>query len=102
MSKDTIAKDVRKGGWNVEIVFTIALAMAGLISSAVLAQAPAENKTCLCRECVTAFHRGQRSAGEAVFPGDFYLEDGLRVFTAAYHLRRGYCCGSGCRHCPYG
>ena len=24
------------------------------------------------------------------------------VFTAAYHLKRGYCCGSGCRHCPYG
>jgi hypothetical protein len=23
------------------------------------------------------------------------------VFTAAYHLKRGYCCGSGCRHCPY-
>ncbi|HEU4743322.1 MAG TPA: DUF5522 domain-containing protein, partial [Meiothermus sp.] len=18
-----------------------------------------------------------------------------------YHLRRGYCCGSRCRHCPY-
>jgi uncharacterized protein (TIGR00290 family) len=24
------------------------------------------------------------------------------VFTTAYHLRRGYCCESGCRHCPYG
>lgn len=24
------------------------------------------------------------------------------VFTEAYHLRRGYCCKSGCRHCPYG
>jgi hypothetical protein len=32
---------------------------------------------------------------------DYYLEDGLYVFTAAYHLRRGYCCGSRCRHCPY-
>jgi hypothetical protein len=32
---------------------------------------------------------------------DFYFEDGLMVFTAAYLLRRGYCCGSGCRHCPY-
>jgi len=35
-------------------------------------------------------------------PEDFYLENGLLVFTAAYHLKRGYCCGSGCRHCPYG
>lgn len=24
------------------------------------------------------------------------------VFTERYHLRRGVCCGSGCRHCPYG
>ena len=23
------------------------------------------------------------------------------VFTARYLLRRGYCCESGCRHCPY-
>jgi hypothetical protein len=33
---------------------------------------------------------------------DFYLERGLVVFTAVYHLKRGYCCESGCRHCPYG
>lgn len=26
---------------------------------------------------------------------------GLLVMTAAYHLRRGFCCGAGCRHCPY-
>ncbi len=33
---------------------------------------------------------------------DYYLdENGLLVFTAAYHLRRGTCCGSGCRHCPF-
>jgi|GEM_PF-1683640 len=32
---------------------------------------------------------------------DFYWEGGLLVFTAAYHLKRGYCCASGCRHCPY-
>jgi len=23
------------------------------------------------------------------------------VFTERYHLERGYCCGSGCRHCPF-
>ncbi|EMS34851.1 hypothetical protein C943_03173 [Mariniradius saccharolyticus AK6] len=35
-------------------------------------------------------------------PGDYYFnEKGLMVFTEKYHLRRGYCCGSGCRHCPY-
>ena len=33
---------------------------------------------------------------------DFYLDElGRTVFTEAFHLKRGYCCGSGCRHCPY-
>lgn len=34
-------------------------------------------------------------------PEDYYIENGLLVFTQAYHLKRGACCGSGCRHCPY-
>ncbi|HAK76905.1 MAG TPA: hypothetical protein DCR35_17790 [Runella sp.] len=34
---------------------------------------------------------------------DYYTdENGFIVFTAAYHLKRGYCCKNGCRHCPYG
>ena len=34
---------------------------------------------------------------------DYYInEEGLFVFTEKYHLKRGYCCNSGCRHCPYG
>jgi len=35
---------------------------------------------------------------------DLYYEtkEGYRVFTEKYHLQRGYCCKSGCRHCPYG
>ncbi|AFL82887.1 hypothetical protein Belba_0219 [Belliella baltica DSM 15883] len=37
-----------------------------------------------------------------LMPGDYYLnENGMMVFTAQYHLRRGYCCDSGCKHCPY-
>jgi very-short-patch-repair endonuclease len=33
---------------------------------------------------------------------DYYLtEDGRVVFTASYLRKRGYCCGNGCRHCPY-
>lgn len=32
---------------------------------------------------------------------EFYIENGYLVFTEAYHLKRGHCCGSGCRHCPY-
>jgi hypothetical protein len=34
-------------------------------------------------------------------PGEFYFEGPYMVFTEAYHLRRGYCCNSDCRHCPY-
>jgi uncharacterized protein DUF5522 len=29
---------------------------------------------------------------------DYYLENGLLVFTARFLRRRGYCCDSGCRH----
>ena len=32
---------------------------------------------------------------------DYYVENGLVVFTAAFLQKRGYCCESGCRHCPY-
>lgn len=34
-------------------------------------------------------------------PDDYYIENGCIVFTAAFHLKRGSCCGSACRHCPY-
>ncbi len=34
---------------------------------------------------------------------DYYLSpEGHIVFTESYHLKRGYCCKSGCKHCPYG
>lgn len=32
----------------------------------------------------------------------YYNEDGYKVFTEAYLLKRGYCCQNGCKHCPYG
>jgi hypothetical protein len=33
---------------------------------------------------------------------DFYYDEhGYVVFTEKYHLEKGYCCGHGCRHCPY-
>ncbi|MDO7875303.1 DUF5522 domain-containing protein [Hymenobacter sp. ASUV-10] len=41
-------------------------------------------------------------AARPLQPGDvYYTPEGYLVFTAQYHLRRGYCCGSGCRHCPW-
>ena len=33
---------------------------------------------------------------------DYYiLPDGRLVMTAAYLLKRGWCCGNGCLNCPY-
>ena len=39
--------------------------------------------------------------GELIEGVDYYVENGLFVFTAQYLKERGYCCTSGCRHCPY-
>lgn len=79
--------------------------MTANIPDELLARVPADlrNKACLCSGCVAAFHRDRAGAGALpVVPGDFYFDaGGLMVFTAAYHLRRGHCCGNGCRHCPY-
>lgn len=34
---------------------------------------------------------------------DYYISpQGFRIFTEKYLLNRGYCCVSGCKHCPYG
>jgi Family of unknown function (DUF5522) len=41
------------------------------------------------------------NAPPALDPEDYYFEGPYLVFTAAYHLKRGSCCGSGCRHCPW-
>ena len=74
---------------------------------------------CLCRLCLetvarvsaslndpdtvlTELFRLTRPSGSILLPEDYYMdENGKMVFTAAYHLKRGNCCGNGCRHCPY-
>jgi hypothetical protein len=73
---------------------------------------------CLCHPCLETISRISsehvamesilREIRRAVAPGEgelspeeYYLEEGRCVFTAAYHLKRGSCCNSGCRHCPY-
>jgi Family of unknown function (DUF5522) len=33
---------------------------------------------------------------------DYYInDDGYVVLTEKYHFDKGYCCGNGCKHCPY-
>ena len=75
------------------------------IPDELLAQVPPEarKRACICQRCIAGFWRAYaENRPEPVQAGDFYFnEKGLVVFNAEYHLRRGYCCGSGCRHCPY-
>ena len=43
------------------------------------------------------------SSNNNLDPNDFYYSDeGFIVFTEKHHLKRGYCCKSNCKHCPYG
>ncbi len=82
---------------------------------------PDPEKGCLCRTCLTertaahiekALHHKshaemlQLAASCKNTPPlieyiDYTMENGKLVFTAWYHLKRGYCCGNGCRHCPF-
>lgn len=32
----------------------------------------------------------------------YYSAEGYIVYTSKYLLKRGYCCQSACKHCPYG
>jgi hypothetical protein len=43
----------------------------------------------------------QNKEEKKIESSDFYIEDGKYVFTKEFHLRRGSCCGNGCRNCPY-
>ncbi|WP_428308908.1 DUF5522 domain-containing protein [Lacipirellula sp.] len=50
---------------------------------------------------MTAPPAAAASSSPLVAGRDFYFERGRFVLTAEYLLRRGTCCGNGCRHCPY-
>jgi len=67
--------------------------------------------TCLCNDCLNHLNLLVAKEKEYPFPGrggdliegiHYYTEGGYRVFTEFYLLSRGFCCRSGCRHCPYG
>ena len=45
---------------------------------------------------------GKSSAVKLENDNFYYSNDGLIIFTEKYHLKRGYCCESKCKHCPYG
>jgi len=43
-------------------------------------------------------HDGEKNE---LLPSDFYMEGTRKVYTEYWHIKRGVCCGSVCRHCPY-
>lgn len=65
---------------------------------------------CLCLDCLVEFDGKVISLQGKACPKaeelqeglHYYKERGLWVFTEYYHMLRGYCCESGCRHCAYG
>ena len=75
----------------------------------------AADQDCLCAACLAeAIEPSGLNVNEATdtplltspeaYPvegEDYYLEGAAMVFTARFLRRRGYCCESGCRHCPF-
>lgn len=64
---------------------------------------PKQYSKCLCPACLEQFvETANIEQTEGLIEGeDFYYEGGLMVFTRSCHLKRGHCCESGCRFCPY-
>jgi hypothetical protein len=59
-----------------------------------------EDLDVLCPNCSNEKHKKSKSKHHTI--KDYYFDaKGNCVFTAAYHLQRGYCCRNNCRHCPY-
>ena len=65
--------------------------------------APAANLTPAAGWLQAYLSAVNRAQNIPIEPGDTYTSpEGFLVFTEQYHRKRGYCCTSGCKHCPYG
>ncbi|MCK9395717.1 MAG: DUF5522 domain-containing protein [Methylobacter sp.] len=78
-------------------------------------------RDCLCADClskaiqekITEFintssqqevitvARNYRGNDQLIQGIDYSIENDTYVFTQWYHLKRGSCCGNGCKNCPY-
>ncbi len=61
----------------------------------------AQGRACVCRACVVEALKARPDPQPTA--DEYYWEPGTgrMVLTGKYLLRRGYCCGHGCRHCPW-
>lgn len=62
-----------------------------------------ENQNCSCPNCLKMkIESKSKTKPEPLRENvDYYIENGRWVFTAVFHAKRGTCCGSKCRHCPF-
>lgn len=69
------------------------------------------NYDCLCNNCLVELNSQVELSRQYTYPilqnnleeGIHYYQEGpYMVMTELYHIIRGYCCRSGCRHCAYG
>ncbi|XP_036057624.1 uncharacterized protein C1orf53 homolog [Onychomys torridus] len=60
---------------------------------------PASQELTAAERHIAGLHRAACAAGQLSYvdPATGYV-----VLTRLAHLQRGACCGSACRHCPYG
>ncbi|AXT32677.1 DUF5522 domain-containing protein [Pseudoalteromonas tunicata] len=79
------------------------------------------NANCLCQNCLItqintflalqyqtqpvetllALAAPYQSSPSSIAGLDYTIEQGFYVFSSWSHLKRGYCCGNGCKHCPW-
>lgn len=66
---------------------------------------------CLCNTCLIELNQQVTDSEKYSFPISkehliegvhYYYEGPYLVMTELYHIIRGHCCQSGCRHCAYG
>ena len=66
---------------------------------------------CLCADCLQDLDQKVNKVRKQPFnpkianlkEGEyFYKEKGMVVLTELYHIAKGSCCMSGCKHCAYG
>lgn len=60
---------------------------------------------CLCNQCLKELDSLVAikidKNGKLIENLHFYYEDAYVVFKELYHIQRGHCCKSNCRHCAY-
>jgi hypothetical protein len=66
---------------------------------------------CLCNSCLIELDNLVEESKKSTFPISkvdivesvhYYYEGPYLVMTELYHIIRGHCCQSGCRHCAFG